>query len=320
MSKYIIIYYNNLYLKEVLFKKIIDYLCINSTWELLIISKKKKILNCNYKIFQSINEIFKKYTGKFLILYKVIYLKNLKEIENITDNLKIYKDNKIIGKLINTRNGCYLNYHFKGFIYFIFNNNSLSHLSKLIQLNINKSLINKRVNIIDIHNTYISIDSKIEKNTTIYPYTFIDCSKIKSSSSIGPFANIKKNSVIGSNVRVGNFVEIKNSIIDDNTKIAHHAYIGDAIIGDNCNIGCGVITCNYDGKNKYKTLIGSRVFIGSNVNLIAPISIEDDAYIASGSTIYENVPKKTLSICRSYQVNKKGYSVKYPYYLKFYAS
>lgn len=114
-------------------------------------------------------------------------------------------------------------------------------------------------------------------------------SVVKNGANIGPFAHLRPKSLIGENVRVGNFVEIKNSTIGANTKIGHMAYVGDAKIGQNCNIGAGVIFCNYNGKEKNKTIIGDNVFIGANCNLIAPIQIGDGAFIAAGTTVSKNV-------------------------------
>jgi len=152
----------------------------------------------------------------------------------------------------------------------------------------NVELINVEVNESSIiHNSLIK-DSKIGKNV-----------------SIGPFSHLRDNSIIHDNVRIGNYVEIKNSTIGKDTKIAHLSYIGDASIGMNVNIGAGVITANYDGKNKHKTIIGNNAFIGSSSTLIAPITIEDNSFIAAGSTITSNVPESNLAIARAYQVNKK---------------
>ena len=110
--------------------------------------------------------------------------------------------------------------------------------------------------------------------------------------------------IIGTNVKVGNFVEIKNSQIGPNSKIAHHAYIGDARVGSGVNIGAGVIVCNFDGREKHRTIIGDNVFIGSNVNLIAPITLEDNSFVAAGSTINKNVPAGMLAIARARQENR----------------
>ena len=179
-----------------------------------------------------------------------------------------------------------------------------------MQHKINKKLIKSGVNIVDINSTYITKDSFVDKNTTIYPNTYIVNSKIGNNCTVGPFAHIKKNSIIFGDCKIGNFVEIKNSTIGHNTKISHHAYIGDSKIGSFVNIGCGVITCNYDGLNKNQVIVNDRSFIGSNVNLIAPVTIGTDTYIASGSTVYNDADNFDFVIARSYQVNKKGYSTK----------
>lgn len=152
----------------------------------------------------------------------------------------------------------------------------------------------------------IIVDSVIEENVQIIN-SFVSESKIGKSTTVGPYANIKNNTIVEEFCRIGNFVEIKNSTIKSKTKAAHLAYIGDSYIGYRCNFGCGSITVNYDGKNKYKTNIGNDVFIGSNSNLVAPINIEDNSFIACGSTITNNVPKNTLSIARSRQINKTNY-------------
>ena len=108
-------------------------------------------------------------------------------------------------------------------------------------------------------------------------------------------------------VKIGNFVEVKKSVFGKGSKASHLSYIGDAEVGSKVNIGCGSITVNYDGKNKFLTKIGDDVFIGCNSNLVAPVTIEDGAYIAAGSTITKDVPKEALSIARARQVNKDNY-------------
>ncbi len=130
---------------------------------------------------------------------------------------------------------------------------------------------------------------------------------VNEDTTIGPFAHLRDGANIGPRNRIGNFVEVKKSKTGSNTKAAHLSYIGDATCGSNVNFGCGSITVNYDGKQKYQTFIGDDVFIGCNVNLIAPIRIEDNAFIAAGSTLNKNVPKHSLAIARAYQVNKENY-------------
>lgn len=197
------------------------------------------------------------------------------------------------------------------------------------------------VTIIDPGSTYIDECVRIGVDTVIYPSTIIegqtaigeDCiigpgariinctigngtkinnsvmidSSIGENTDIGPFAYIRPESSIGNKVKIGDFVEIKKSTIGDKTKIPHLAYIGDADIGRNTNIACGVITVNYDGKKKHKTIIGNNAFVGCNVNLVAPVEVKDNSYIAAGSTITEEVPEYSLAIARSRQVNKEDW-------------
>lgn len=139
----------------------------------------------------------------------------------------------------------------------------------------------------------------------------IEDSSLGKGCTVGPFAHIRANSKLGEKCRVGNFVEIKNSQIGNNSKMAHLAYIGDAIVGNNCNIGCGVVFCNYDGEKKQQSKLGDNVFVGSNANLVAPVSIADNAYIAAGSTINLDVGEGEFAIARERQTNKKNF--KNPY-------
>lgn len=130
---------------------------------------------------------------------------------------------------------------------------------------------------------------------------------IGANTEVGPFAYLRAGTVIGEKCRVGNFVEIKNANLADGVKMAHLAYIGDADVGKNVNFSCGAITANYDGKNKHRTKIGDNAFIGSNVNLVAPIEIGEDAIIAAGSTITDEVPPCALGIARERQCVKLNY-------------
>ena len=133
-------------------------------------------------------------------------------------------------------------------------------------------------------------------------------SEVGESSTVGPFAHLRSHAVIGAHNRIGNFVEVKKSTTGEGTKAAHLSYIGDAIVGKNVNFGCGSITVNYDGIKKHVTHIGDDVFIGCNVNLIAPIRIEDNVFIAAGSTVTNDVPKGALAIARNKQINKEDYA------------
>ena len=145
-------------------------------------------------------------------------------------------------------------------------------------------------------------ESSIGDNTIILPNTCINGSIIKKNCSIGPSARIRPQSVISNNSRIGNFVEIKSSLIGMNTKVNHLSYIGDAKIGQNVNIGAGTITCNYDGRKKHKTVIGNNVFVGSSVQLVAPIKIGHNSKIGAGSTINIDVAKNKLAIARTKKV------------------
>ena len=135
-------------------------------------------------------------------------------------------------------------------------------------------------------------------------------SEVGSGTHVGPFAYIRPNCKVGEDVKVGDFVELKNSNIDDGTKISHLTYIGDSDVGKRVNFGCGTVTCNYDGKNKYRTVIGDDCFVGCNTNFVSPINVGDGVYIAAGSTITEDIPENSLSIARARQVNKEGWTDK----------
>ncbi len=153
-------------------------------------------------------------------------------------------------------------------------------------------------------------NATIEDYAIIYANSIINNSYIGEYTQIGPFAHIRNNTIIKSHVEIGNFVEIKQSTVDEYTKAKHLSYIGDTTIGKHVNIGAGTITCNYDGKNKHKTVIEDNAFIGSNNCLVAPVTIGESAYTASGSSITENVPAKALAIARARQINKEGYDKK----------
>lgn len=135
-------------------------------------------------------------------------------------------------------------------------------------------------------------------------------SKVLDGADIGPFVQIRPNSVVGENVHLGNFVEVKNSNIDEGTKVSHLTYVGDSDVGKRVNFGCGTVTVNYDGKNKHRTTIGDDVFIGCNTNLIAPVRVGDGAYTAAGSTITNDLPDDSLGIARARQVNKIDWRIK----------
>lgn len=149
-------------------------------------------------------------------------------------------------------------------------------------------------------------NSKIGKNASVL-YSYLFGSNVESGAKIGVFSHLREGSNIGENVRIGNFVETKKSDIKNGSKVSHLTYVGDAEIGENVNVGCGTVFCNYNGKIKQKTVVGNNVFIGSNSNLVAPLVVEDNSFIAAGSTITQKVPSKCLAIARARQVNKENY-------------
>jgi bifunctional UDP-N-acetylglucosamine pyrophosphorylase / glucosamine-1-phosphate N-acetyltransferase len=220
----------------------------------------------------------------------------------------------------------------------------LAEAEKIMRSRINRYHMENGVTIIDPESTYIESEVQIESDVIIYPGNVIQgksviqsgCilypnnrienslvgkevtvqssvvveSKIGEATTVGPYAYIRPESIIGSHARIGDFVEIKKSTIGDNTKVSHLTYIGDAEVGKNCNFGCGTVVVNYDGTKKYKTKIGNNVFIGCNTNLVSPVEVKDEAYIAAGSTITEEVPEGSLAIARARQVNKEGWVLK----------
>ncbi|MFS1510849.1 bifunctional UDP-N-acetylglucosamine diphosphorylase/glucosamine-1-phosphate N-acetyltransferase GlmU [Chengkuizengella sp. SCS-71B] len=160
----------------------------------------------------------------------------------------------------------------------------------------------------------IGPNSEIQ-NTTVGDYVTIKQSvvvesSIESHTNIGPFAYLRPGSKIGEHVKIGDFVEIKNATIDHHSKISHLSYVGDAKVGKNVNIGCGVVTVNYDGYRKHITEIADEAFIGSNANLIAPIKIGRGSYVVAGSTLTEDVDEDSVAIARVKQTTKKGYANK----------
>ena len=213
----------------------------------------------------------------------------------------------------------------------------LAKAEKIIRNRINNSHMENGVTLIDSENTFIDSDVIIGNDTIIYPGNVIqgntviksNCvlypnsrisnsiiekdvciessvileSHIGEGTSVGPFAYIRPESSIGKNVRIGDFVEVKKSQIGDNTKVSHLTYIGDAEVGSGCNFGCGTVVVNYDGKKKCKTIVGNNVFIGCNTNLVSPVVVKDNVYIAAGSTITKEVPEGSLAIARSRQTN-----------------
>lgn len=221
---------------------------------------------------------------------------------------------------------------------------ALAQANMILQEKINEKLMFAGVSIVDSKTTYIGSDveididtiilpnthiyghSKIGKNNTIGPNVelvntiianhnhifdaHIHDSTINNNTHLGPYLRMRQNCVIGDDVKIGNFVELKKSQVGKGSKSAHLSYLGDSIIGAGVNIGCGVITVNYDGKVKATTTIEDNAFVGCNSNLIAPVSIKANSTIAAGTTITEDVPEDSLAIGRSRQINKLNYKKK----------
>lgn len=213
------------------------------------------------------------------------------------------------------------------------------------KLTINQKLIENGVFIMDPNNTYIDEDVVIGEDTTIYPNVFIlkgskignnvtilpnsylsnaiikdgttiDSSKIVDSevgenSVVGPMSHLRNHTCVKGEARIGNFVEFKNTNFDLGSKCAHLTYVGDSDVGKKVNFGCGVVTVNYDGKNKFRTTIKDGAFIGSNVNLIAPVTIGENALLAAGSTINKDIEDGDMGIARPRVEVKSGYGQKY---------
>lgn len=217
----------------------------------------------------------------------------------------------------------------------------LAMAENILRERINTKHMENGVTLIDPRNTYIGSDVLIGQDTIIYPGNSIEgktiikkncilyqnCRIVDSTleemvsvqnsvimesfigegTTVGPYAYIRPESEIGKHARIGDFVEIKKSTIGNNTKVSHLTYIGDAKVGSGCNFGCGTVVVNYDGKNKFKTIIGNHAFIGCNTNLVSPVEVKDNSYIAAGSTITSEVPEGSLAIARARQTNIAGW-------------
>ncbi len=220
----------------------------------------------------------------------------------------------------------------------------LAKAEKIMRTGINEKFMLSGVTIIDPDNTYICDDAVIGTDTVIYPGTVIEgktvigknvyigpnCklvnaiigdetdvnistvtdSAIGKRTHVGPYAYIRPGCVVGDECKVGDFVELKKAVIGNGTKLSHLTYVGDAEVGEKVNFGCGTVVVNYDGKNKHKTVIKDNAFIGCNSNLVSPVTVNEGAYIAAGSTITDEVPKESLAIARARQVIKENWQDK----------
>lgn len=155
-------------------------------------------------------------------------------------------------------------------------------------------------------NVFFGPGVRIGSNVVIHSFSHLEGAEVAEHTSIGPFARLRPGTKIGAHAKVGNFVETKNSVLGVAAKASHLSYLGDTEVGEGANIGAGTITCNYDGENKHRTIIGKDAFVGSNTALVAPVTVGEGAVIAAGSTITKDVPPGALAIGRARQENLEG--------------
>lgn len=221
----------------------------------------------------------------------------------------------------------------------------LAHAARILRQRINLQLMLSGVTLVDPDQTYIDAGVQVGNDTVIWPGCVLrgrttigtscelesnvqvtDCcigdrvhlkagsvlaeAQISEDVAIGPMAHLRPGTVLQAQVKIGNFVETKKVVMGVGSKASHLTYLGDAEVGRDVNIGCGTITCNYDGKRKHRTVIGDGVFVGSDVQLVAPVTVGANALIAAGTTVTQDVPPDSLAIARTPQVNKEGWCIK----------
>ncbi len=221
----------------------------------------------------------------------------------------------------------------------------LAEASRILRRRINNDLMCSGVSLVDPALSYIDHGVSIGPDTVVYPNcsisgattigtgctiegnvnikgcsigdgchikagSVLENSRLHNDVSVGPMAHLRPGTVLNDHVKIGNFVETKKAVMGEGSKASHLTYLGDAEIGSNVNIGCGTITCNYDGVNKHRTVIGDDVFIGSDVQLVAPVEVGRNSLVAAGTTVTVNVPQDSLAISRVPQVNKIGWRLK----------
>jgi bifunctional UDP-N-acetylglucosamine pyrophosphorylase / glucosamine-1-phosphate N-acetyltransferase len=198
----------------------------------------------------------------------------------------------------------------------------LAQAEQVIQQRLRTQAMQNGVTLIDPKTVYLSMDTKLGRDIIIYPhvvcaegveiadnvelrsFSHLEGVTIHARATVGPFARLRPDSVIGEGAHVGNFVELKKTTLGKGAKVNHLSYVGDTTVGQGANIGAGTITCNYDGVHKHNTVIGDNAFIGSNSSLVAPVTIGAGALIAAGSVITQDVADEELAIARSHQTNK----------------
>lgn len=199
----------------------------------------------------------------------------------------------------------------------------LAKAEEILQNRLREHFMSEGVTLRDPFSVYFSYDTKIasdviigqnvvfgaevevESGVEIKPFSHIEGAILRGNCAVGPFARLRPGCVVGEDAKIGNFVEVKNSELGRGAKAGHLAYIGDATVGGGANIGAGVITCNYDGVNKYRTEIGEEAFIGSNSALVAPVVVGDGALVGAGSVVVKDVEAGDLAVCRALQKNIK---------------
>ena len=267
--------------------------------------KQKKINICNSGIMA--------FDYSSLNLVKKIDNKNKKKEYYLTDIVKLSRESRLKINLVlaqNENNAVGVNDQIE-----------LLEAEKIMQDRLRKKFIKQGVKFVDANTVYLSSDTQIGKNVKIEPFVVIgkkvrignnvviksfshlEETMIKNKVEIGPYARLRPGSILEENSKIGNFVEIKKSKIGKGSKVNHLSYIGDALLGNKVNIGAGTITCNYDGKNKFKTVIEDSAFIGSNSSLIAPVKIGKNSLVGAGSSISKNVKGNSLALTRAEQKN-----------------
>ena len=267
--------------------------------------KQKKLKICNSGIMA--------FDYSSLTLVKNIGNKNKKKEYYLTDIVKLSRQSRLKINLVlaqNEKNAVGVNDQIE-----------LLEAEKIMQDRLRKKFIKQGVKFVDASTVYLSSDTKIGKNVKIEPFVVIgkkvkignnvivksfshlEETNVKNKVEIGPYARLRPGSILEDNSKIGNFVEIKKSKIGKGSKINHLSYIGDALLGNKVNIGAGTITCNYDGKNKFKTVIEDSAFIGSNSSLIAPVKIGKNSLVGAGSSISKDVKENSLALTRAEQKN-----------------
>ncbi|MBQ9376298.1 MAG: bifunctional UDP-N-acetylglucosamine diphosphorylase/glucosamine-1-phosphate N-acetyltransferase GlmU [Schwartzia sp.] len=218
----------------------------------------------------------------------------------------------------------------------------LAEAEKILRRRKNRALMDEGVTLMDPDSTFVDTDVIVGRDTVIYPFTWLEGAttvgegcvlgpssrfsdarigdgvtahfvyahecEIGDGVTMGPYVHLRPGTKLAKDVKIGNFVEVKNSVIGEGSKLPHLQYIGDCDMGAGVNMGCGTITVNYDGRNKFRTTIGDRAFVGCNSNLVAPVSVGNDAYIAAGSTVTRDVPPENLAVARARQKNIPNWS------------